>query len=891
MWPLSGADIRQALDLVEPGLSDGEFFTGVAVGGAQPRRGDVLLALTVNGRDGHQDIRSFFHGGGRLAIVAPEWHVKYAAEFAGRCLPVLDLMGAFKAIAARLRSGFTFPVVAVAGANGKTTTKDMTRALLGSRVTATPGTENGHYGVPLTLLDRAHAVAAPPRALVVEIGIDEVGAMRHHAALCRADVAVLTSLDEEHLRGLLDIETAAREELQLFESPMRARRVLNAHDVRLGRYVEQQRPGDVTVVDSQDGVSCRGGCSAILKYSIGTFDGRGRELSFQYEGTRGSLHVPMPGRHHARLAALALGVGFALGWTWTELERGWRSFTPPSGRAQVSRLSRDLILVDDTFDASPGSMREAIALAEEPCWSDRPKGLVLGDMLDLGDATAAAHAALVPRLMRLKGAHIRLFGEAMAAVHADLAGRAHGFGSLAHTVGDPLSLLDGVFGSLEGALVIVHASRGMRLERVCAALRRTYARPRPLPLRPTFADDFLTVGVTGTNGKSTTTTWIATALARRHQHVVRATTLGYFLDDERLECGDDFEGFAAALSEAHTSGARVAALEVTSESLQAGFCKLWPFRVGVFTNLTRDHLDVHTSAEHYLASKAQLFIHLQKGGAAVLNACDPASALLREVVPDGVEILTYGVTSRGSPSGSVDLLATSAMFDGERTRVRLERSARVREFPDELTLQTIGDIYVEDALAAALGAWAAGVPAGEVVDTLASVRAPTGRFELVAQAPTVVVDYAHTPDALARTIAAARTVCRGRLVLVFGAGGDRDRAKRGPMGRAAARADVVYVTNDNPRTEDPRAIARDLRDGLGAHPAVTVELDRARAIGMAIQAARDEDMVLVCGKGHETEQLLDGARQCFSDQDVARAAVARLPDLLLAWMSDVEPQG
>ncbi len=799
-----------------------EHFTGAAIGSARWEAGDLYVALGVNGRDGHARVGDYLASGGTLAVVDQRWNG------ASGCLRVPDVMDAYRALAALMRSRVRCPVVAVAGANGKTTAKEMLRAVLGPSVVATEGTENGHYGVPLVLLDRAIAESSPPNAIVVEIGIDEVGAMRRHAELVRPDFAVITSLGEEHLRGLHDAETAAREELSLFSI--------------------EPRPTQIAA----DGAR------------IGPFDGSGRDVEIL--GVR--VRVPMPGEHHARLAALAIATARKLGRTPREIEEGFASFVPPPGRARIVRLDRDVVLVDDTFNASPDSMRAAIALAREPAWSARPKALFLGDMLDLGEASARAHLSLVPDLAALTGAHVRLFGDEMKRVADALVGSS--LASIAHapSSSDPTTLLDGVWASLEGALVIVKGSRGMRLERISNAIARAYSRPRPLPDRPSFARDFSTLGVTGTNGKTSTATFASHILSRARGPVVRATTLGYFIGDERLDHSLDFDGFVAALGEAHARGIRHAVLEVTSEALQHGFAKVWPFQVGVFTNLTHDHLDVHTTPEHYLASKAQLFMNLERGGAAVLDACDPASELLREIVPPGVEIFSYGVATRGEPEGEVDLFVRE-FRPGEP--VVIERSARLRDFPSSLELRAPSSIFVENALAAALGAFASGVPAPEIVVALAEAEPPRGRFERVLAVPRVFVDYAHTPDALARTIAAGRAIAHGNTVIVvFGAGGDRDTRKREPMGRAASAADVVFLTSDNPRTEDPAAIAADIARGLRDHPNVIIELDRARAITIAIAEAKDDDVVLVCGKGHETEQTIGTKRLHFSDHEIVK---------------------
>ena len=192
-------------------------------------------------------------------------------------------------------------------------------------------------------------------------------------------------------------------------------------------------------------------------------------------------------------------------------------------------------------------------------------------------------------------------------------------------------------------------------------------------------------------------------------------------------------------------------------------------------------------------------------------------------------------------------------------------------------MRAIGDVYAENALAALLGAVAAGVPAAEACAALAEVPPPPGRFEVVHENPYVVVDYAHSPDALARTVQTARKladVAGGKLTVVFGAGGKRDKAKRGPMGEAARAADHVILTTDNPRDEDPAVIARAISEGLRGHARMVTELDRAKAIAMAIDAAADSDVVLIAGKGHETEQFV-GSEVChFSDVDVAKEALA-----------------
>ncbi|HEY8078892.1 MAG TPA: UDP-N-acetylmuramyl-tripeptide synthetase [Labilithrix sp.] len=396
---------------------------------------------------------------------------------------------------------------------------------------------------------------------------------------------------------------------------------------------------------------------------------------------------------------------------------------------------------------------------------------------------------------------------------------------------------------------------------------------RHVPAPPAFASEIATVGVTGTNGKTTTTAWIAAALRRLGGPVLRATTVGHFLDDERLEIEKSYDGFVSAMRTMFDRGGRRAAIELTSEALAAGFARAWPCRVGVFTNLTHDHLDAHGTPEHYLASKAQLFVSLPAGGTAVLNASDPNWELLHEVLPAGVVHRSYAVPARGAPQGEPDVVATAVDVSWSGTRIALEW--RDPSMPRVLSVRAIGEVFAENALAALLGAVAAGVPANEAAEAIAEAPPPPGRFEVVHERPFVVVDYAHSPDALARMVATARGLAgAAKLFVVFGAGGKRDKAKRAPMGEAARPADVVVLTSDNPRDESPADIARAIAQGLAGHDGVRVELDRRKAITTAIREAREDDVVLVAGKGHEIDQTIEGETRPFSDVDVAREALA-----------------
>jgi UDP-N-acetylmuramoyl-L-alanyl-D-glutamate--2,6-diaminopimelate ligase len=384
-----------------------------------------------------------------------------------------------------------------------------------------------------------------------------------------------------------------------------------------------------------------------------------------------------------------------------------------------------------------------------------------------------------------------------------------------------------------------------------------------------------TVGVTGTNGKTSTTRYAASCLARVARPVAQTTTLGSFLDDTPFETTRDFDGFLATMRAALDRGGRFAAIELTSEALARGFARAWPCDVGVFTNLTYDHLDAHGSPEHYLASKAQLFVGLPAGGAAVLNASDPASELIAAVIPPGVRVVWYAALSRGEPKRVPELRATAVEASWDGTRITIDPSGELAHAPRKLTIRGIGDMYAENALAALGAALISGVPPEDAARALAGAELPPGRFQVLAHdgCPRVVVDYAHTPDALARTLAVARTLCGGDLWVVFGAGGGRDKGKRAPMGAAASCADHVVLTTDNPRDERAADIADQIRDGIVTGVDVRVRLDRRVAILSSVLDARERDVVVIAGKGHEVVQIVGDRALPFDDTREANAAL------------------
>ena len=373
------------------------------------------------------------------------------------------------------------------------------------------------------------------------------------------------------------------------------------------------------------------------------------------------------------------------------------------------------------------------------------------------------------------------------------------------------------------------------------------------------------LGVTGTNGK-TTTTGLMRHLFNADGGAGSIGTLGAF--DGRGEPVSSTAGslttpgpidLQATLAELLARGCTHVAMEASSHSLDQGRLDGLAFAAGVFTNLTRDHLDYHRTMEAYLASKLKLSALLRLDGVEVVNLDDPAWCVL----PIRTPRVTFGLHP------AADLRATGVVLDAAGSRFRLDG----RFGSAEASLPLLGDFNVSNALAAAACALGLGRPLGEVVGRLAASPQVPGRMERIADVPcTVLRDYAHTPDALERALATLRPLTRGRIIVVFGCGGDRDKGKRPIMGRIAAEcADLAIATSDNPRTEDPGAIIDDIEQGMAGVPHLKF-VDRLAAIHAALAAGRPGDTLLLAGKGHETYQVVGTEKVPFDEREIVRAA-------------------
>jgi UDP-N-acetylmuramoyl-L-alanyl-D-glutamate--2,6-diaminopimelate ligase len=384
-----------------------------------------------------------------------------------------------------------------------------------------------------------------------------------------------------------------------------------------------------------------------------------------------------------------------------------------------------------------------------------------------------------------------------------------------------------------------------------------------------------TIAVTGTNGKTTTTSMVAAIVAASGEAPACLTTLGSFVGGQKIDAGPPEAEFLQTVESALGAGVKTFALEVTSKALRGGWAQQWPAKVAVFTNLSRDHIDMHSTPEAYFAAKAQLFMQVAEEGCCVLNAGDENAGLLAEAIPDRIPIYWYSTSPSERP---LTLTATKVESTRRGLHITLASSELADALGGELHLPIIGDVHADNALAAALATHCAGYGPDAIVAGLEAFSGVRGRFEVVAPIPLTVVDYAHTPDGLRGTLETARQLVApgASLRLVFGCGGERDQGKRAEMGRVAhTMADYVILTNDNPRREDPARIAEHIQSGArGAGARWQVCLQRELAIREAITDAGAEDVVVVAGKGHESTQEVQGREIPMCDRELATAALA-----------------
>ncbi|MDY7016317.1 MAG: UDP-N-acetylmuramoyl-L-alanyl-D-glutamate--2,6-diaminopimelate ligase [Cyanobacteriota bacterium] len=401
------------------------------------------------------------------------------------------------------------------------------------------------------------------------------------------------------------------------------------------------------------------------------------------------------------------------------------------------------------------------------------------------------------------------------------------------------------------------------LARVCAAVATAFYRSP--------AQQMQMVGVTGTNGKTTTTHAIEFFLRESQKPTALLGTLyarwpGY---EQTAAYTTPFAvELQKQLSEAVRAGSKYAVMEVSSHALSQSRVLGCTFEVAVFTNLTQDHLDYHKTMENYFAAKALLFSPDYLKGRGIINLDDAYGRRLIEMLPPQ-QVWSYSVSDPNA-----DLWTTDLIYEPDGVSGVLHTPAGETAFRSPL----VGQFNIANVLAAVGAALHLGLSLERIVELLPSFGGVPGRMERVQVSPdrdiSVIVDYAHTPDSLENLLKAARPFIQGKTICVFGCGGDRDRTKRPLMGKIAAElSDVVFVTSDNPRTEDPERILEDILAGIPDSVQPRTICDRATAIRAAIGEAQPGDGVLIAGKGHEDYQILGTEKIHFDDREQAREAL------------------
>ena len=379
------------------------------------------------------------------------------------------------------------------------------------------------------------------------------------------------------------------------------------------------------------------------------------------------------------------------------------------------------------------------------------------------------------------------------------------------------------------------------------------------------------IGITGTNGKTTVTHLIQKIFEENNQKCALIGTLGY-----KLSSNGEYRDAKHTTPQAPELQATLrmikdvekidnVVMEVSSHALEQNRVGGCCFDGAVLTNLTQDHLDYHITMDNYFEAKALLFRRLQEGAYAVINADDSWSDKFLAAVPEGVRKYTYGVKN------NADVMAKDITFSLNGAEFKLVACGQ--EYNVNLHMNGMFSVY--NVLAALTSAIAMGIDISVALKALENVKGVAGRFEVVVKKPLVIVDYAHTPDGLENVLNSAREITPkdGKLICLFGCGGDRDATKRPKMGAIAERiADKIVITSDNPRSEDPQQIITDIIAGLkSTNPdKVTIEPDRGQAIALLKSVAANNDVVVIAGKGHEDYQILKDRTIHFDDREEAR---------------------
>ncbi len=502
MWPITAKVIYEIVTGQQnaPKILQDDLIYGICTDSRRLSPNQLFVAIKGDYYDGHSFLKSCFNHGLVCALVSKdsEHFNELNPDKKERCIVVEDITIAFRRLAKHFRQRFSFPVIGVGGSNGKTTTKELIASLLSAgqyKITKTDKSENGFLGIPITLLQEDHIAQKPPKALVLEIGIDDKGAMQQHVDISEPDIVVLTALGPEHLSGLGSWADARSEEMVLFSSS-KAKKIWQLSDefIRQEFLARVQTSTDPFLVNdiivAQENVwndvseflheiknliiprlvlwRLKEGSPFHSVIEIGNLSGLFLPFS-----------IPLPGIHNAQNFALAFAVSKILGLSDLDIEKGFQTFSPPERRSQISVLSNNVTLYDDSYNASPLSIKTALESLNNAQWKEKNKIIILGDMLDLGGESNYWHEKIVTNLTPIQNADLCLYGKSMYDCY-QLIKREHSDIEKSNNLRifwldrsiDPADFFSMIKSPLRDCIVLVKGSNGMKLDRVVRHLKQ-----------------------------------------------------------------------------------------------------------------------------------------------------------------------------------------------------------------------------------------------------------------------------------------------------------------------------------------------------------------------------------------------------------------------------------
>jgi UDP-N-acetylmuramoyl-tripeptide--D-alanyl-D-alanine ligase len=504
MWPCSAKYIYEIVTNQNCSRDDFShvFLQGISLDSRRIQPHEMFVAIKGDNFDGHSFLNDIFQKNIRLALVDKEskFYIELSEENKTKCIAVNNVLNSLRSFAKVMRQSFQFPIIGIGGSNGKTTTKEILYSMLlgyHNKVTKTDKSENGYLGLAVSLLQESHKQVHPPHSLVLEIGIDDIGAMEQHIAIANPQFVLLTALGPEHLEHLKNWETAVKEELILFSQP-HAIRIWQLCDPLIEKYylenVKSQGMNltqDYVVVEKfkyseyidksiiQKNISLN-----EIIWEIVTEEGFFSDVKidikrnniFEVEGQ--IFRVPLPGKHNAANFSLALAAAYATGININEIKAGFNKFVPPPMRSAFTALPNGVLLYNDSYNSSPLSLNAALKVFDRPEYINQYKILILGDMLDLGEESNHWHESLISSMIKLKEADLCLYGSAMYSCYKllleiqDKLLKENGTRIFwLDSKNDPAKFLECVRPEeFSLSLILVKGSRGMRLERFVKVL-------------------------------------------------------------------------------------------------------------------------------------------------------------------------------------------------------------------------------------------------------------------------------------------------------------------------------------------------------------------------------------------------------------------------------------